>query len=148
MHIIFLYDNINLKKGRMYEKVVISGSAKFEKEKKWVEYFKEHNYDVIKYPRKIDQSNELIYKDVYINFYKALEEADYLFVLNEEKNGIKGYVGPQVYAEMSYIIVQNILQHKNKTIWILNEPSKEVASYNELNNFINLGWIKLFKPED
>lgn len=101
------------------KKLVISGSAKFEKEiKKWVEYFKEHNYDVIKYPRKIDQSNELIYKDVYINFYKALEEADYLFVLNEEKNGIKGYVGPQVYAEMSYIIVQNILQHKNKTIWI------------------------------
>ena len=49
---------------------------------------------------------------------------------------------------MSYIIVQNILQHKNKTIWILNEPSKEVASYNELNNLINLGWIKLFKPED
>ena len=131
------------------KKLVILGSAKFEKEiKKWVEYFKEHNYDVIKYPRKIDQSNELIYKDVYINFYKALEEADCLFVLNEEKNGIKGYVDPQVYAEMSYIIVQNILQHKNKAIWILNEPSKEVASYNGLNNFINLGWIKLFKPED
>lgn len=75
------------------KKLVISGSAKFEKEiKKWVEYFKEHNYDVIKYPRKIDQSNELIYKDVYINFYKALEEADYLFVLNEEKNSIKGYM--------------------------------------------------------
>ena len=149
MHIIFLYDNINLKKGRMYEKVSNIRKCKIWKEiKKWVEYFKEHNYDVIKYPRKIDQSNELIYKDVYINFYKALEEADYLFVLNEEKNGIKGYVGPQVYAEMSYIIVQNILQHKNKTIWILNEPSKEVASYNELNNFINLGWIKLFKPED
>ena len=49
------------------KKLVISGSAKFEKEiKKWVEYFKEHNYNVIKYPRKIDQSNELIYKDVYI----------------------------------------------------------------------------------
>lgn len=89
------------------KKLVISGSAKFEKEiKKWVEYFKEHNYDVIQYSKKIDQSNELIYKDVYINFYNALEEADCLFVLNEEKNGIKGYVGPQVYAEMSYIIVQ------------------------------------------
>lgn len=131
------------------KKLVISGSAKFEKEiKKWVEYFKEHNYDVIKYPQKIDQSNELIYKNVYINFYNALEEADFLFVLNEEKNGIKGYVGPQVYAEMSYIIVQNILQNRNKTIWILNEPSKEVSSYNELNNFIKLGWIKLFKPKD
>lgn len=127
------------------KKLVISGSAKFEKEiEKWVEYFKEHNYDVIKYPQKIDQSNELIYKNVYINFYNALEEADFLFVLNEEKNGIKGYVGPQVYAEMSYIIVQN----RNKTIWILNEPSKEVSSYNELNNFIKLGWIKLFKPKD
>ena len=115
------------------KKLVISGSAKFEKEiKKWVEYFKEHNYDVIQYSKKIDQSNELIYKDVYINFYNALE----------------GSVAPPVYAEMSYIIVQNILQNKNKTIWILNEPSKEVSSYNELNNFIKLGWIKLFKPEN
>lgn len=49
---------------------------------------------------------------------------------------------------MSYIILQNILQNKNKTIWILNEPSKEVSSYNELNNFIKLGRIKLFKPEN
>ena len=131
------------------KKLVILGSAKFEKEiKKWVEYFKEHNYDVINYPKKIDQSNELIYKDVYINFYNDLEEADCLFVLNEEKNGIKGYVGPQVYAEMSYIIVQNILQNRNKAIWILNEPSKEVSSYNELNNLIKLGWIKLFKTKD
>lgn len=68
------------------KKLVISGSAKFEKEiKKWVEYFKEHNYDVIKYPRKIDQSNELIYKDVYINFYKALEEADYFICIKRRK---------------------------------------------------------------
>ena len=30
------------------KKLVISGSAKFEKEiKKWVEYFKEHNYWMI-----------------------------------------------------------------------------------------------------
>ena len=131
------------------KKLVILGSAKFEKEiKKWVEYFKEHNYDVINYPKKIDQSNELIYKDVYINFYNDLEESDCLFGLNEEKNGIKGYVGPQVYAEMSYIIVQNILQNRNKAIWILNEPSKEVSSYNELNNLIKLGWIKLFKTKD
>ena len=131
------------------KKLVIAGSVKFEKEiKKWIEYFKEHNYDVIKYPRKINQSNELRYKDVYIDFYKALEEADCLFVLNEEKNGIKGYVGPQVYAEISYVMVQNILQDRNKTIWLLNEPSKDVASYNELNNFIKLGWIKLFEREN
>ena len=45
-------------------------------------------------------------------------------------------------------ILDNILQNRNKTIWILNEPSKEVSSYNELNNFIKLGWIKLFKPKD
>ena len=131
------------------KKLVIAGSVKFEKEiKKWIEYFKEHNYDVIKYPRKINQSNELRYKDVYIDFYKALEEADCLFVLNEENNGIKGYVGPQVYAEISYVMVQNILQDRNKTIWLLNEPSKDVASYNELNNFIKLGWIKLFEIEN
>lgn len=130
------------------KKLVILASAKFDEEiKKWVEYFKERNYDVINYPKKIDQSQELIYKDVYINFYKALEETDYLFVLNEEKNGIKGYIGPQVYAEMSYIIVQNILHNKNKIIWLLNSPSKDVASYNELNNFIKLGWIELFKKE-
>lgn len=130
------------------KKIVIAGSTKFEKEiNKWIEYFKNQNYDVIAYPKKIDQSKELVYKDVYINFYKALDETDYLFIINEEKNGIKGYIGAQVYAEMSYIIVQNILQNKNKTIWILNEPSKKVASYNELINFIKLGWIKLFKED-
>lgn len=130
------------------KKIVIACSGKFQEEiKKWKKYFESHGYEVINYPKKINQENTEEYKDIYIKFFKSLDETDELFILNEEKNGIEGYIGSQVFAELTHVIVQKVIQNKDKKIWILNNPSKEVKCYVEIMNFIKLGWVEMFPKE-
>lgn len=127
------------------KKIVISCSAKFQEEiKKWKKEFEEKGFEVINWPKEIDQSNIHEYKTVHTKFFKSILEADMIFIINGEKNGIKGYVGAQTFAELSFAIIQNTIYNKGKEIYLLNEPGKEVQSYTELNTFIQLGWIKIY----
>lgn len=127
------------------KKLTIASSAKFQDEiKYWKEYFERKGYNVINEPKKINQQDVNVYEKVYIEFYKSLVETDTLFVLNEDKNGIEGYIGAETFAELSFVIVNNIINNQNKEIYLLKMPSKEVQSYDEIVNFIELGWIKIF----
>lgn len=128
------------------KKLVIACSSKFQDEiQKWKKHFESLGYEVINYPKKINQEDTEEYRKVYIKFFKSLDETDNLFILNEEKNGIKGYIGAETFAELSYAMVQKVIHNKDKKIWILNSPSEEVKSYREIMNFIDLGWIELYK---
>ena len=130
------------------KKLVIACSSKFEKEiEDWKEYFEKQGYQVINYPKKIDQENEKVYKEVYLKFFKSLDETDILFVLNGEKNGIEGYIGAETFAELSYTMVQRVNHNKDKKIWLLNKQSKEVKCYTEVTDFIKLGWIEIFDKD-
>ena len=51
-------------------------------------------------------------------------------------------------AELTYVVILNLLHNKNITIYILNMPSKEVPSYDEVKFFLDAGWIKLYKKDD
>lgn len=127
------------------KKLVIAASAKFQEEiKKWKEYFEKEGDKVINYPKKINQENEEEYKNAHTKFFQSLNETDILFVLNENKNGIEGYIGAETFAELSYTMVQNTVNGANKKVYLLKMPSKEVACYMEIKNFIKLGWIEIF----
>lgn len=69
------------------KKIVISGSSKLQdKVNYWLDYFKKQNYEILDYPRLIEQdkyTEEL--PIVYKNFYNALENTDVFFLMNEEK---------------------------------------------------------------
>ena len=131
------------------EKLVIAASAKLEAEiKQLKEYFEENGYQVINYPKKININDDQEYKNTYIKYFESLKETDILFILNEDKNGIEGYIGAETFAELSFCIAQNLLNKENKQIYLLKKPSKEVACYIEIEKFINLGWIKIFKKEE
>lgn len=131
------------------QKLTIAASAKFLDEiLKWKKYFEEKGYKVINYPKKIDQQNELEYKNAYIDFFRALNETDILFVLNEDKNNVKGYIGAETFAELSFVVGKNIVNNENKEVWLLNIPSKEVKCYQEISNFIKLGWVKIFNEKE
>ena len=39
------------------------------------------------------------------------------------------------------------LDNKDKKIWLLNKPSKEVKCYTEVIDFIKLGWIEIFNKD-
>ena len=126
-------------------KLVIAGSAKFiEEMEEWKSFFKNKGYDVIGCPKKINQENSDEYKMAHISFFKALAEADTLFVFNQDKNGIEGYIGAETFAELSFLVAQNNINNTNKKIYLLKMPSKEVACYMEIQNFIKLGWVEIF----
>lgn len=112
------------------KKIVISGSSKLQdKVNYWLEHFKNKDYKILDYPKLIEQENyvkEL--PNVYKDFYTALENTDVYFLMNEEKNGIKGYIGASAIAELTYVVILNLIHQKNIEIYILNMPSEEVSS--------------------
>lgn len=131
------------------KKLVIAGSAKFcDEMSEWKEYFENKGHEVINYPKKIDQRNAQEYKHVYIKFFESLNETDILFVVNENKNGIEGYIGAETFAELTYALIQKKVNGQNKKIYLLKMPSEEVACYTEIRNFVELGWIEIFDKEE
>ena len=128
------------------KKIVISGSSKLQdKVEYWISYFKNLNYEILDYPKYTEPSEyEKTLPKIYKNFYTALENTDVYFLMNEEKNGIKGYIGASSIAELTYVVILNLIHNKNIEIYILNMPSKEVSSYDEVKFWLNMGWIRLF----
>lgn len=129
-------------------KIVIIGSSKFLDEIEVLrEYLINKGYDVIDYPKRINHLDKDEYINRYKSFFSSLKNTDDIFVANFDKNEISGYVGAESFAELSFIVANNLLESKNKKIYLLNAPSKDVASYFELNHFINLGIVEIWKEK-
>lgn len=132
------------------KKIVISGSSKLQdKVNYWLKHFKSKGYIILDYPKLIQQNNYVkqlpkVYKD----FYTALEDTDVYFLMNEEKNGIKGYIGASSIAELTYVVILNLIHNKNIDIYILNMPSEAVSSYDEVKFWLDMGWIKIYDSEN
>ena len=129
------------------KKIVISGSSKLQdKVNYWLNHFKNKEYQILDYPKLVSLDN---YEDelpkIYKDFYSALENTDVYFLMNEEKNGIKGYIGPNSFAELTYVVILNLIHNKNIDIYILNMPSEEVSSYDEVKFWLDQGWIKIYE---
>ena len=131
------------------KKIVISGSSKLQNEVNyWLDYFKNKNYEILAYPIYIKQEEyQKELSEVYKEFYTAIEHTDEFFLMNEEKNGIKGYIGSSAIAELTYAVILNLIHNKNIDIYILNMPSKEISAYEEVKFWLDMGWIKLFNKE-
>jgi hypothetical protein len=129
------------------KKVVIAGSSSLKVEmEKWFKYWNEMDrYQVIDWPKPIDKEGFLEnYPKIYKNFYTNLMEADLLFVANEDKNGLEGYIGAEVFGELTFAVAQNLINEKNIEIVIYKKPSEKVQSFDEINMLLESGWIKLF----
>lgn len=131
------------------KKIVISGSSKLQdKVNYWLDYFKNKDYEILDYPKIIEQDNYIKeLPKVYKYFYTALENTDVYFLMNEEKNGIKGYIGASSIAELTYAVILNLIHNKNIKIYILNMPSEDVSSYDEVKFWLDMGWIHIFAKE-
>lgn len=131
------------------KKIVLAGSSKFiESIEKWKEFFLKKGYDVIGCTKRINAEDINSFNEAYISFFKALNMTDELFVVNLEKNGFKGYIGAETFAEISYIVSNNIIKNENKPIYLLNMPDEKLNCYYELNSFLKLGYIKIWDKED
>ena len=108
------------------QKIVISGSSSLQdKVNYWVKHFEGKNMKILDYPRYIEKENyEKELPKIYEKFYKSLENTDIFFLMNEEKNGVKGYIGASMIAELTYVVILNLIHNKNIDIYILNLPSE------------------------
>lgn len=131
----------------MIKKIVIAGSASLqEKVSYWKKFWKERGYFVINYPSPISKDIFLEeYPKVHIEFFKNILKADILFVMNEDKNGVVGYLGSESFAEMCFGVAQNLIYNKNLEVILLKMPSEQVQSYEEIVLWLKLGWIKLYE---
>ena len=125
-------------------KIVIAGSAKLQDEiKEWIQYWNSKDGClVVNYPKELSQDNfEEQYPDVHRNFFKSIVEADVLFIANNKKNGIDGYIGAETFAELSFGLAQKLVYGKNIKLILANMPAKEVTCYDEIVLWKKLGWI-------
>jgi len=130
-------------------KIVIAGSAYFYKEAlELKEELENNNYEVIDYPKNIDVTNEDEYKEAYERFYDSVSRTDDIILFNLDKKGIKGYIGYESFAEISNLIVKKIQTNNDHKIYIYKMPSKEVGCYDEIEHFLKLGYIEIYKEDE
>ncbi len=131
-------------------KVVIAGSASLQKKMLfWKNYWEKQGAKVLDWPRPIKNSEFFTkYPNVHIEFLKSIMQTDILFIANEDKNGISGYIGAETFAELDFGIAQNLIYGKQIRIILLKMPSKKVQSYDEIKLWLKLGWIELFKKSE
>jgi len=129
------------------KKLVIAGSSKLqERAAYWRGYFEGRGYDVIDYPSAISTEGDYAENltDIYTSFYQNLDRTDTFFLMNEDKDGIGGYIGPSAFAELSYVIIGNLNRGKKVEINILQAPSTDQACYEEVKFWLDQGWIQIY----
>lgn len=128
------------------KKVVIAGSVSLQdKINYYRNYFKLNHYYVLDYPRPIKEQEFLkSYPDIHQDFFKNIMSCDILFIMNEDKNGVEGYLGYETFAELNFGVMLKLICHKDIKIYLLKMPSSSVGCYREICLWLELGWIKIF----
>lgn len=127
---------------------VISASVEFGPQiAEWKNALEKMGYSVTRFPHKIEGDDFLArYGEEVAAHYRAIAEADALFVLNLDKHGLAGYIGAGVFAEISFAIGLNLTEGKKIEVVYLNPlPEKSLAHSAELDLWDKLGWIKRFE---
>ena len=88
-----------------------------------------------------------LYPKIHKEFIKNITNTDILFIMNEDKNGVVGYIGAEAYAELTFGLAQNLIYNKKIDLVIYKMPSKEVQCYDEIKIWVELGWIRLYKED-
>jgi hypothetical protein len=129
------------------KKVVIAGSAKLQDDiAKWVGYWQGRGFEVADYPVKINPSDfDQEYPKVYKKYFETVLKTDVFFVMNADKNGVKGYIGAETFAELGFVVVNNQLGKTNIEIILLQHTARQSACYEEIELWLKLGWVKLLK---
>ena len=129
----------------MPQTIVIAGSASLrERAEYWKAFWEAKDYQVLDYPKAIARDNFLRdYPDVHRNFFRQIEQTELFFVMNEDKNGLTGYIGAETFAELTFALAQNLLHDRKIEILLLKMPAAGVQSHQEIELWLELKWIKL-----
>lgn len=85
------------------------------------------NYDVDHYKTWYENPDDFDKKRDYMDKHlREVERADAILLVNDEKKGVKGYIGPNGLIEMA------VAYYLNKPIYVLNSVAKENNAYEEV----------------
>lgn len=128
-------------------KIVIAGSSKLHEQiAYWRGYFEGRGYEILDYPQPTPEENyaaELT--KIYQNFYRHLDETDALFLMNEDRGSVTGYIGPSAISELTYAVIKNLNHDQHIDISILKMPSINQNCYTEVKFWVDQGWVKVFE---
>lgn len=130
------------------KKIIVSASSKNQdKIKKAVSILKE-KYEILDYPKMLDENNLVKdYSKVFKNFMSKMLKADVMLAYNYDKDGVCGYIGAGTFAELYYVITNNLLNKTSIKVYLYKMPDKSVKCYEEIILWLELGWIKLWDNE-
>jgi hypothetical protein len=128
------------------KKVVIAGSSKLRPQiEKWIQYWGgKKDHVVLNHPKVITDD---LYAETHMQFFRDILQADILFIANEDKNDIKGYIGAETFGELEFGLAQNLIQDKHLNLVLAQMPAKEVFCYDEIVTWKRLGWIQIFESK-
>lgn len=88
----------------------------------------EGNYDVSVYKTWFDKPEDFAKKRTFMDaHFKEVEKADAILLVNDEKHGKPGYIGPNGLMEMA------IAYYLKKPIYVLNAVAKDNSVYEEVH---------------
>lgn len=129
--------------------IVISGSANLQDRLEfWKNHFEQKGYQVIGMPEKWSDTRDFKEQltELYRDFYTSIEDCDTFFLMNEDKNGISGYIGANGTAELVYAVMLNLIKNKGIEIYIAKVPEERVLAWDEVVSYLRVGWIKVYEP--
>ncbi len=129
------------------KKIVISGSSKLtEQVAYWRGYFEGRGYEVLDYPKLVPEGDYAVeMTKIYRRFYRHLDNTNTFFLMNEDQDGITGYIGASAMSELSYVVMNNLNHDKHVEIFILQEPSDEQSHQSEVKFWLDQGWVKIYE---
>ncbi len=85
------------------------------------------DYDVMAVKTWYENPEDFHKKAFYIeDHFKEIEKGDAVLVVNDEKHGLPGYVGPNVIIEMGLAF------YLKKPIYVLNDVTADMPTYEEV----------------
>lgn len=127
------------------EKIVVSSSGKCREKIDGLIKRLSDFYDILNYPKDISNENFLeLYPYIHKEFYESIVKSDVFLLFNYDKDDVVGYIGAAGFAEICFAISQNQLFNKNIKIFIYKMPDKKVQCYDEVNLYLQLGWINIW----
>ncbi|MEP7167203.1 MAG: dienelactone hydrolase family protein [Candidatus Woesebacteria bacterium] len=66
-------------------------------------------------------------KQIVIHLFEKIEKSDAFLVVNQEKHGIKGYIGPNVLMEITIAV------YLGKPVFLLSSMGKDLAAFEEIS---------------
>lgn len=113
----------------------------------WKERLGDEEYDVIQYPKQFTGEFLPNYDREFTEHYQKMLVSDTVLVLNMEKNGVDGYIGAAVFAEIAFAVGLNRSVRADNPIKVYClKPFPDSLPYaEELQHWVNLGWLEFWQ---